>query len=144
MRVAARKVRMLDLNCIGGTNWEGALETHAPSRSNFFHFHSFRQKICPIIDWRTPSKIGVPPLRKILDPPLYCLFDFHIHSEYHHFCTPDILQVRRTIRPYFVDTRYKPLYDVLTGISAWCAINYALGGFHLLHLKESHQFFTYV
>ena len=56
----------------------------------------------------------------------------------------NILQVRRTIRPYFVGTRWKPWYDVLTGISAWCAINYALGGFHLLHLKESHHFFTYV
>ena len=61
-------------------------------------------------------------------------------SSHKQLCA-DILQVRRTIRPYFVGTRYKPLYDVLTGISAWCTINYAMGGFHLLHLKETLQLF---
>ena len=61
-------------------------------------------------------------------------------SSHEQLCV-DILQVRRTIRPYFVGTRYKPLYDVLTGISAWCTINYAMGGFHLLHLKETLQLF---
>ena len=68
---------------------------------------------------------------------LYFLRKQHVNPWFH-------FQVRKQIRPYLVDTKWKSLYDVVTGITATTSVCYAMVGFHVLHVKQTYDFFMWV
>ncbi len=52
--------------------------------------------------------------------------------------------MRRAVRPYFVDTRWKAVYDVITWLFTHIAVYYLMSGFIVLHLSDTIRFYKWV
>ncbi len=55
-----------------------------------------------------------------------------------------IPQMRRAVRPYFVDTSWKAVYDVITWLFTHIAVYYLMSGFIVLHLSDTIRFYQWV